>query len=156
MAGMIVNMMNRIVAKSGLSIIHTSLLQNNQRRSGSIQYYQANSIYVENILNKISTDVAMMRFKHWKVTKNEDGSDHVEWLETSALSDVLSYSPNEYEVPIVFWTRVIRKMLEDGIAVVVPKYVNGNVNELILADDFAGYEDKKVLFSTDSEMRTAN
>ncbi|WP_221642099.1 phage portal protein [Listeria innocua] len=156
MAGMIVNMMNRIVAKSGLSIIHTNLLQYQQRRSGSIKYYQANSIYVENILNKISTDVAMMRFKHWKVTKNEDGSDHVEWLETSALSDVLSYSPNEYEVPIVFWTRVIRKMLEEGIAVVVPKYMNGNVNELILADDFAGYEDKKVLFSTDSEMRTAN
>ncbi|NOS39095.1 phage portal protein, partial [Staphylococcus aureus] len=58
----------------------------------------------------------------------------MEWLQFSNLSNVLTYSPNELDTPIVFWSNVVRKMLQDQYVVVVPFYENGELAELEIAD----------------------
>ncbi|MGW8050336.1 phage portal protein [Enterococcus dispar] len=105
----------------------------NQRRSSRL-YWQKNSIYLDNIYNKIATDVAMAKFKHVKITRIKDKPDQMEWLQFSNLSNVLTYSPNELDTPIVFWSNVVRKMLQDQYVVVVPFYENGELAELEIAD----------------------
>lgn len=110
-----------------------SLSDSNQRRSSRL-YWQKNSIYLDNIYNKIATDVAMAKFKHVKITRIKDKPDHMEWLQFSNLSNVLTYSPNELDTPIVFWSNVVRKMLQDQYVVVVPFYENGKLAELEIAD----------------------
>ena len=77
----------------------------------NITYWRRNSIYLDNIYNKISTDTAQMRFKHVKITRNPGGVDKMEWYENSDLANVLSFSPNPLEIPIVFWANVTRAML---------------------------------------------
>lgn len=99
----------------------------------SISYWRRNSIYLDNIYNKISTDTAQMRFKHVKITRNPDGVDKMEWFENSDLTHVLSVSPNPIETPIVFWSNVTRALLRDGVAVVVPRWENGRLIEIWLA-----------------------
>lgn len=110
-----------------------SLSDSNQRRSSRL-YWQKNSIYLDNIYNKIATDVAMAKFKHVKITRIKDKPDQMEWLQFSKLSNVLTYSPNELDTPIVFWSNVVRKMLQDQYVVVVPFYENGELAELEIAD----------------------
>lgn len=110
-----------------------SLSDSNQRRSSRL-YWQKNSIYLDNIYNKIATDVAMAKFKHVKITRIKDKPDQMEWLQFSNLSNVLTYSPNELDTPIVFWSNVVRKMLQDQYVVVVPFYENGELAELEIAD----------------------
>ena len=101
-------------------------------------YFQRNSIYLDNIYNKIATDVgAGIDFKHIKVTKTDGKSDT--WTEynstTSDIMSVLEFSPNALETPTVFWSNVTYKIVEDGIAVVIPTYQsNGQLDELILVD----------------------
>ncbi|WP_317334202.1 phage portal protein [Streptococcus orisratti] len=99
----------------------------------NISYWRRNSIYLDNIYNKISTDTAQMRFKHVKITRNQGGVDKMEWYENSDLANVLSVSPNPMEIPIVFWSNVTRAMLRDGVAVVVPRWENGRLIEIWLA-----------------------
>ena len=99
----------------------------------NITYWRRNSIYLDNIYNKISTDTAQMRFKHVKITRNPGGVDKMEWYENSDLANVLSISPNPLEIPIVFWANVTRAMLRDGVAVVVPRWENGRLVEIWLA-----------------------
>ena len=99
----------------------------------NITYWRRNSIYLDNIYNKISTDTAQMRFKHVKITRNPGGVDKMEWYENSDLANVLSFSPNPLEIPIVFWANVTRAMLRDGVAVVVPRWENGRLIEIWLA-----------------------
>ena len=99
----------------------------------NITYWRRNSIYLDNIYNKISTDTAQMRFKHVKITRNPGGVDKMEWYENSDLANVLSFSPNPLEIPIVFWANVTRAMLRDGVAVVVPRWENGLLVEIWLA-----------------------
>ena len=99
----------------------------------NITYWRRNSIYLDNIYNKISTDTAQMRFKHVKITRNPGGVDKMEWYENSDLANVLSFSPNPLEIPIVFWANVTRAMLRDGVAVVVPRWENGRLVEIWLA-----------------------
>ena len=99
----------------------------------NITYWRRNSIYLDNIYNKISTDTAQMRFKHVKITRNPGGVDKMEWYENSDLANVLSFSPNPLEIPIVFWANVTRAMLRDGVAVVVPRWDNGRLVEIWLA-----------------------
>lgn len=99
----------------------------------NITYWRRNSIYLDNIYNKISTDTAQMRFKHVKITRNPGGVDKMEWYENSNLANVLSFSPNPLEIPIVFWANVTRAMLRDGVAVVVPRWENGRLVEIWLA-----------------------
>ncbi|MFT2628490.1 hypothetical protein, partial [Escherichia coli] len=67
----------------------------------------------------------MAKFKHVKITRIKDKPDQMEWLQFSNLSNVLTYSPNELDTPIVFWSNVVRKMLQDQYVVVVPFYENG-------------------------------
>lgn len=99
----------------------------------NITYWRRNSIFLDNIYNKISTDTAQMRFKHVKITRNPGGVDKMEWYENSDLANVLSFSPNPLEIPIVFWANVTRAMLRDGVAVVVPRWDNGRLVEIWLA-----------------------
>lgn len=118
---------------SGMSVNHYSMQQmvdfDNRR-----EYWQRNSIYLENIYNKIATDVATMRFKHVKVTRNKDGADDWDWLEYSDLAIAVGISPNPLESPIIFWSSVMRKLLNDQRAVVVPVIKNGQLQNLYLAD----------------------
>ncbi|MGV3408525.1 phage portal protein, partial [Streptococcus agalactiae] len=99
----------------------------------SISYWRRNSIYLDNIYNKISTDTAQLRFKHVKITRNPGGVDSMVWYEHSDLAEVLTVSPNPLEVPVVFWSNVTRAMLRDGVAVVVPRWKNGRLVEIWLA-----------------------
>lgn len=99
----------------------------------NLNYWRRNSIYLDNIYNKISTDTAQVRFKHVRITRNPTGVDKMEWFENSDLANVLSFSPNPLEVPVVFWANVTRAMLKDGVAVVVPRWENGRLIEIWLA-----------------------
>lgn len=146
--GLLTNLMSRV---SGLFVRHRS---SNGRplSSGERTYWENNSIYLDNIYNKIATDVAMARFKHIKVTRIKDKPDQMEWLQFSPLSDVLTYSPNEQDTPIVFWSNVVRKMLQAQFAVVIPVYQKGELSELQLADD-ALFENNKVLVIVDGKKQ---
>lgn len=104
-------------------------------------YWQSNSIYLDNIYNKISNDVAMLKFKHVRITNTESGLQRMEYFKHSELMEVLTVSPNDYVPPVVFWADVVRKMLKDSIAIVVPRYENGNLKSLWLADSFNMIED---------------
>jgi phage portal protein BeeE len=117
-------------------------------------YWQSNSIYLDNIYNKIATDVAMMRFKHVKILRDQNGPDTWEWLEQSDIANAVSYSPNERDTPIVFWSAVIRKMLADGVAAVVPAYTNGKITELNLADSVAEYKPDEIAVMIGDEEHT--
>lgn len=57
----------------------------------------------------------------------------MEWFENSDLANVLSFSPNPLEIPVVFWANVTRAMLKDGVAVVVPRWENGRLIEIWFA-----------------------
>lgn len=98
-----------------------------------MSYWRRNSIYLDNIYNKISTDTAQMRFKHVRITRNPGGVDKMEWFEGSDLANVLSVSPNPLEIPVVFWANVTRAMLRDGVAVVVPRWEGDRLTEIWLA-----------------------
>lgn len=98
------------------------------------KYWRKNSIYLDNIYNKIATDVSMLKFKHVRITRNPNAPDTMQWHEFSDLAQVLSASPNGLETPVVFWSNVVRKMLKDGVAVVVPRYEKGLLQEIYLAD----------------------
>ena len=119
--------------------VFARIFRSNNRKTTStflrrnITYWRRNSIYLDNIYNKISTDTAQMRFKHVKITRNPGGVDKMEWYENSDLANVLSISPNPLEIPIVFWANVTRAMLRDGVAVVVPRWENGRLVEIWLA-----------------------
>lgn len=97
--------------------------------------FDENSMWLDNIYNKIANDVALLKFKHVKVTNVEDGPDKIQWQRDSGLSYVLNVSPNDYKTPFVFWSDVVRKMLEEGISVVVPTYENGEIKSLNIADE---------------------
>lgn len=99
----------------------------------NLNYWRRNSIYLDNIYNKISTDTAQVRFKHVRITRNPTGVDKMEWFENSDLANVLSFSPNPLEIPVVFWANVTRAILKDGVAVVVPRWENGRLVEIWLA-----------------------
>ena len=122
-----------------LSEVFARIFRSNNRKTTStflrrnITYWRRNSIYLDNIYNKISTDTAQMRFKHVKITRNPGGVDKMEWYENSDLANVLSISPNPLEIPIVFWANVTRAMLRDGVAVVVPRWENSRLVEIWLA-----------------------
>lgn len=123
-----------------LKEIFRRILRRDRRQSTDVylrrsqNYYKRNSIYLDNIYNKISTDVAMLRFKHVKVTRHENAVDEMQWFEQSDLAQVLTVSPNDHDTPIVFWSDVVRTMLKDGVAVVVPRYEKGVLTEIHLAN----------------------
>lgn len=91
-----------------LKEIFRRILRRDRRQSTDVylrrsqNYYKRNSIYLDNIYNKISTDVAMLRFKHVKVTRHENAVDEMQWFEQSDLAQVLTVSPNDHDTPIVF------------------------------------------------------
>jgi HK97 family phage portal protein len=94
------------------------------------KYWQNNSIYIDNIYNKIALDVASMQFKHIKI--GEDGM----WNNCdSDLIHVLTVEPNSNDTPIYFWAKVIRLMLREGIVFIVPITHNGKLMSLEIADE---------------------
>lgn len=105
-------------------------------------YWNSNSIYLDNIINKIATDVALLKFKHVKITRKIGEPDQMTWFENSDISQVVSVSPNDFETPVNFWANVVRTMLRNQIAVVVPTYKNGNLEEIRLADCVTEYDCK--------------
>lgn len=113
--------------------------------------FEENSIWLDNIYNKIANDVALLKFKHVKITNVENGPDKIEWQRSSGLSYVLNISPNDYKSPFVFWSDVVRKMLEDGIAIVVPKYENGELAALSLAEGITNDSEHSLTVVLDEE-----
>lgn len=124
---------------SWFGITHTRLYSYDYFRERGT-YFSFNSIYLDNIINKIATDVALLKFRHVRVIKDENNesqnnnSQSMIWEQNSDLSYVLNISANKYQTPFVFWSSVIRKMLNDGIAIVVPVYEYGKLNNLQLAE----------------------
>jgi HK97 family phage portal protein len=70
---------------------------------------------------------------HTKNITNSDGTSQIV-EQTSDISDVLKVSPNNYQSPTPFWTRVICQMLEDGYTAVVPIYQANSLQALVIAD----------------------
>lgn len=93
---------------------------------------ERNSLYVQNIYNKISGDVAMLKFKHVKITRRKDKPDLMDYRENSDLQTVLTVSPNPYETPTAFWSRVTYEMLKNNVAIVIPQYEEGSLVNLTL------------------------
>lgn len=120
----------------------------------SYNYWQSNSIYLDNIYNKIATDVAMLKFKHVKITEDSDGLQKMDYYKHSDLMEVLTVSPNDYVTPVVFVADVVRTMLKRGIAVVLPKYENGVLKSLWLADSFDLIEDHKIHLTVKNQSYT--
>ena len=83
----------------------------------------------------------MLNFQHLKIIKHDNKPNTVINLENSALSQVLSFSPNEFDTPIVFWAKVVRRMLKDKFAVVIPTYENGEISSINLADGVDSFDD---------------
>ncbi len=133
--GIIANFVSRITG-SGLPVNHYQ----EYRMHRQLHYWQTNSIYLENIYNKIATDVAMMKFKHIHVVDDGTGQPKATSLVTSPLLQVLSVSPNDLDAPMVFWSKVIRKLIEEGTAVVVPTYRGANISSIQLADGSSYYD----------------
>lgn len=102
---------------------------------------ERNSLYVQNIFNKISGDVAMLKFKHVKITRRKGRPDLMDYREHSDLQQVLTISPNPYETPVVFWTRVVYHMLKFETAIVIPQYEDGNLVQLTLYKGKHEYRD---------------
>lgn len=117
-------------------------------------YWSQNSIYLDNIINKISTDVAMLKFKHVKITRNRGAPDEMTWYEHSDLSECLSCSPNDFETPVNFWSSVVRQMLKNQVAVVVPRYKKGKIEEIRIADGVTKYDERKGKLSVEIEGNT--
>jgi phage portal protein BeeE len=150
MANPLINFFRRIVP-GWFRIRHTRLLQAQYFRQQD--YWQANSIYLDNIFNKISTDVAMLKFKHVRITRNEGAPDEMQWFEFSDLAQALTISPNDNESPIVFWSSVVRKMLHDGVAVVIPKVINDTLQELRLVQGVLEFNEGKLLVQLDKDAK---
>lgn len=117
-------------------------------------YWQSNSIYLDNIYNKIATDVAMLKFKHVKITEDSDGLQKMDYYKHSDLMEVLTVNPNDYVTPVVFVADIVRTMLKNGIAVVLPKYENGVLKSLWLADSFDLIEDHKIHLTVKNQSYT--
>jgi|GEM_PF-1152578 len=150
MANPLINFFRRLVP-SWFRIRHTRLRQIEYFKQHN--YWQSNSIYLDNIFNKISTDVAMLKFKHVRITRETNAPDKMEWFELSDLAQVLSISPNDHEPPIVFWSNVVRKMLYDGVAVVIPKVINNVLRELRIVEGVLQFNEEKLLVQLDEKAK---
>lgn len=128
--------------------------QERQRRK--LGYWRSNSIYLDNIYNKIAIDVAMMKFKHVKIVKNAKGQDEWEVFEQSDLMNVVAYAPNLNETPVVFWSNVIRTILQKGYAVVVPTYKKQSIENLELATGDVKFGDSQVIVTVDGVEKVVN
>lgn len=137
-----INFFARVIP-SWFGIRYTKMQQVNYFRE-RYNYWQNNSIYLDNIINKISTDVAQLKFKHVKLTRNDNAPDDMKWFEFSDLAQCLTISPNDYETPINFLSNIMRKMLNDQIAVVIPTYNKGILQSLQLVDGVVNYENHKM------------
>lgn len=136
--GFFTGMLDRIRG-SGVSVVDYHGIRARHR------YWVSNSIYLDNIYNKIATDVAMMRFKHIRITRQVESADQTEWFEHSDLATVCGVSPNVSEAPFVFWANVVRTMLMNQVAVVVPVMNGASVERLQLVDGKVGITDDDLL-----------
>lgn len=107
---------------------------------------QKNSLYVENMYNKIATDVSMLNFKHVRITRRKDAHDLMEWRQFSDIQDVLSVAPNDFQTPVIFWSEVVYKILKEGVCVVVPTYKKGKVTSLNIVYGDWKIEGRKIEF----------
>ncbi len=134
----VINFFSRLVP-SWMNIRHTQM-QQVRYFAREQNYWNSNSIYLDNIINKIATDVALLKFKHVKITRNKGAPDEMAWFEHSDLADCLSCSPNDFETPVNFWSSVVRTMLQNQVAVVIPTYRSGNLESINLADCVTEYD----------------
>lgn len=153
--GILTNMKSFLSPKSGLKVKHNKLVVV-QRNNSS--YWTQNSIYLDNIYNKIATDVALMKFKHLKIEKVINAPDKLTHLADSSLQEVVSLSPNALETPINFWSNVVREMLKNGIAVVIPIYKinSSDIDEIVLAQGVMNYDNMKINIQINNEVKTVN
>ena len=117
---------------------------------------QKNSLYVENMYNKIATDVSMLNFKHVRIQRRKDAHDLMTWEQTSDIQNALSMSPNDFQSPTVFWSEVMYKILKDGACVVVPTYKKGKIQSLNIVYGNWKVENKTIQFEVDDkEVKTS-
>lgn len=81
---------------------------------------EAAQVFLNNIYNTISTDVASFEVSDTTENKEKDGTIIIENFDI--ITYALKISPNERYTPIVFWSKVIKKMLMDGICIVAPQW----------------------------------
>lgn len=117
---------------------------------------QKNSLYVENMYNKIATDVSMLNFKHVRIQRRKDAHDLMTWEQTSDIQNALTVSPNDFQTPTVFWSEVMYKILKDGACVVVPTYKKGKIQSLNIVYGDWKVENKTIQFEVDDkEVKTS-
>lgn len=112
---------------------------------------QKNSLYVENMYNKIATDVSMLNFKHVRIQRRKDAHDLMTWEQTSDIQNALTVSPNDFQTPTVFWSEVMYKILKDGACVVVPTYKKGKIQSLNIVYGNWKVENKTIQFEVDDD-----
>lgn len=128
----------RVHPNSGLGLIYRDYECNRK-------LWRENSIFIDNIYNKISNDVALSKFRHIKISEIKNAPDEMNWLEHSDISYVLNRRPNDLETPTAFWNRVVRKMLKEDFCIVIPNYKSGKLDSLEVAENVA-YYDKEYIY----------
>lgn len=113
-------------------------------QKAAVSRLHSSSIYLNNIYNRISTDIASMNLKHVKITK-EDGTSVTEPQTNSQLQYLLSIKMNSTDNPRAFWTDVSLRLLKDGIVIILPSYKKGAIQSLTLVEEYEviNYETKQ-------------
>lgn len=120
------------------------------RPSSVKSFVENNNSYLEAILARISNDVGKGTFTHYK----REGSEKVVDIKDEIYL-ALNVSPNLYQTPINFWSDVVREMLENDVAVVVPRYKNGKLFSLMLADGVGGIDGTRIKLSLNGKEYSA-
>lgn len=134
-------LMSRVDTKSGLGARYYKTYQQ------SYNYWTHNSIFIENIFHKIANDASLVNFRHLKITKNDNAPDLMDWLEDSDLTYILNRRPNDSETPTTFWNRVVRQMLKNDVAVIIPVYENSRLKSIELVKELVSYDSKNITIS---------
>lgn len=104
--------------------------------------YGNRSLYLNNIINKISTDMGLAAVIHKSVQKtgvdeNGEPTTSLRINRHGAIMKTFNVEPNSYQVPMIFWVKVVEEMMYNRYAFVVPKYSeSGELSELHILDNY--------------------
>lgn len=90
---------------------------------------QAAQVYLNNIYNTISNDVASFKVNDTTTSDKEVN------VNNDYITQALALNPNERYTQLTFWENVVKKMLIENIAVVIPDFSTRNKLSLYLIND---------------------
>ena len=90
---------------------------------------QAAQVYLNNIYNTISNDVASFK------VNDTTTSDKEVTVNNDYITQALALNPNERYTQMTFWENVVKKMLIENIAIVIPDFSTRNKLSLYLIND---------------------